>query len=117
MDECKPLPYGIGVKKNLPLAKRYLDLCAAHVSHERYDVPAKSAAVTLLKELRKCVSCGELDVHHMICGRCRKVRYCSVACQQRQGLTLALISAHPEPALFFDAITSFHFPAQPESYL
>jgi len=40
-------------------------------------------AVALLKQLRKCVACGELDVHHMICSQCRNVRYCEAACQLR----------------------------------
>jgi len=63
---------GGGVKKNLPLGKRYLELSAA---------AGYEAAVALLKELRKCVACGELDVHHMICSRCRNVRYCDKGCQ------------------------------------
>jgi hypothetical protein len=63
---------GGGVKKNLPLGKHYLELSAA---------AGFEAAVTLLKELRKCVACGELDVHHMICSRCRNVRYCGKGCQ------------------------------------
>ena len=71
------------VKKDLPLGKKYLDLCAA----QRTDGRARELAVTLLKELRKCVSCGELDVRHMICSRCR------------QGLTLVHFSAQPEPFL------------------
>jgi len=65
---------GGGVKKNLPLGKRYLELSAA---------AGNEAAVTLLKELRKCVACGELDVHHMICSQCRNVRYCDKGCQLR----------------------------------
>jgi ribosomal protein L32 len=68
--------YGLGqldgVKKNLPLGKTYLELSAEQGDED---------AVTLLKELRKCVSCGELDVHHMICSRCRKVRFCGKECQ------------------------------------
>ena len=27
------------------------------------------------------MSCGELDVHHMTCSRCRKVRFCDKECQ------------------------------------
>ena len=65
---------GGGVKKNLPLGKRYLELSAA---------AGTEAAVTLLKELRRCVGCGELDVHHMICSQCRNARYCDDDCQQR----------------------------------
>jgi len=63
---------GGGVKKCLPLGKRYLELCAA---------AGNEAAVALLKDLRKCVACGKLDVHHMICSRCRNVRFCDAACQ------------------------------------
>jgi len=65
---------GGGMKKNLPMGKRYLELSAA---------AGNEAAVALLKELRKCVACNELDVHHMICSRCRKVRYCGKDCQRR----------------------------------
>jgi len=60
------------VKKNLPLGKSYLELSAA---------AGNETAVMLLKELRKCVGCGELDVHHMICPLCRDVRYCDRECQ------------------------------------
>jgi TPR repeat protein len=60
------------VKKDLPMGKIYLELSAAS------GVPP---AVEHLKELRKCVSCGELDVHHLICSQCRKVRYCDKECQ------------------------------------
>ena len=63
-----------GVKKDLPVGKRYLELSAAQGLQE---------AVALLRELRKCASCGELDVHHMICAWCRNVRYCDGACQAR----------------------------------
>jgi hypothetical protein len=63
---------GGGVKRRLPLGKRYLELSAA---------AGNEAAVALLKELRKCVACGELDVHHMICSQCRNVRYCGKGCQ------------------------------------
>ena len=64
-----------GVKKILLLGKkRYLELSAAAGNED---------AVALLKELRKCVACGTLDVHHMICSRCRNVRYCDAACQMR----------------------------------
>ena len=65
---------GMGVKKDLPLGKRYLELCAAQ---------GKQEAAALLKELRKCVACGKLDVHHMICAWCRNVRYCDGRCQLR----------------------------------
>jgi len=65
---------GVGVKKDLPLGKKYLELSAAQGYED---------AVSLLKELRKCVSCGELDVHHLICSRCRKVRFCDKECQLR----------------------------------
>jgi len=65
---------GGGVKKSQPLGKRYLELSAA---------AGNEAAVTLLKELRKCVGCGELDVHHMICSQCRDARYCDDDCQLR----------------------------------
>jgi len=64
---------GGGVRKSLPLGKRYLELSAA---------AGNEAAVTLLKELRKCVGCGELDVHHMICSQCRNARYCNGDCQR-----------------------------------
>jgi TPR repeat protein len=67
------------VKKDLPLGKMYLELCAAHGRH----ASASLDAVALLRELRKCVACGKLDVHHMICSRCRNVRYCDAACQLR----------------------------------
>ena len=63
---------GDGVKKDLPLGKTYLELSAAQ-GFER--------AVALLKELRKCVACGKLDVHHMICSQCRNRRYCDKGCQ------------------------------------
>ena len=65
---------GDGVKRNQPLGKSYLELSAA---------AGNEAAVTLLKELRKCVGCGELDVHHMICSQCRDARYCDDDCQLR----------------------------------
>jgi len=65
---------GGGVKRSQPLGKRYLELSA---------VAGNEAAVTLLKELRKCVGCGELDVHHMICSQCRDARYCDDDCQLR----------------------------------
>ena len=65
---------GGGVRKSQPLGKRYLELSAA---------AGNEAAVTLLKELRKCVGCGELDVHHMICSQCRDARYCDDDCQLR----------------------------------
>jgi hypothetical protein len=63
---------GEGVKKDLPLGKRYLELSSAQGDAE---------ANALLRELRKCVSCGELDVHHLICSQCRTVRYCDKECQ------------------------------------
>jgi len=70
--------YGLGilagVRKNLPLGKRYLELGAAQGDED---------AVALLKELRKCVACGELDVHHLICSRCRNRRYCGKDCQRQ----------------------------------
>jgi hypothetical protein len=65
---------GGGVKRNQPLGKRYLEISAA---------AGNDAAVTLLKELRKCVGCGELDVHHMMCSQCRNARYCDDDCQAR----------------------------------
>ena len=65
---------GGGVKRNQPLGKCYLELSAA---------AGNEAAVTLLKELRKCMGCGELDVHHMICSQCRDARYCVDDCQLR----------------------------------
>ena len=64
----------VGVKKDLPLGKRYLELSAAQ-GHED--------AVAPLKELRKCVGCGKLDVHHMVCKRCCNRRYCDRTCQPR----------------------------------
>jgi len=60
------------VRRSLPLGKRYLELSAA---------AGNETAVTLLKKLRKCVGCGELDVHHLICSQCRNVRYCDKQCQ------------------------------------
>jgi hypothetical protein len=65
---------GGGVKRSQPIGKRYLELSAA---------AGNEAAFTLLKELRKCVGCGELDVHHMICSQCRDARYCDDDCQLR----------------------------------
>jgi len=65
---------GKGVTKDLPLGKTYLELSAAQGGEE---------AVALLKELRKCVACGKLDVHHMICKRCYNRRYCDRTCQLR----------------------------------
>ena len=65
---------GAGVKKDLPRGKRYLELSAA---------AGYKAAVDFLKELRKCVACGKLDVLHMICSRCRNRRYCDPTCQLR----------------------------------
>jgi hypothetical protein len=65
---------GTGAKKDLPLGKMHLKLSAAQGSE---------AAVALLKELRKCVACGKLDVHHMICSQCRNRRYCDKGCQLR----------------------------------
>ena len=65
---------GGGIKRSQPAGKRYLELSAA---------AGNEAAVTLLKELRKCVGCGELDVHHMICSQCRNARYCDDDCQRR----------------------------------
>jgi hypothetical protein len=64
----------VGVKKDLPLGKKYLELCAAQSVEE---------AIVFLKELRKCAFCGKLDVHHMICAWCRNVRYCGGTCQLR----------------------------------
>jgi len=61
-----------GVKKDLHMGKRYLELSAGQVEQR---------AVELLMELRKCVACGKLDVHHMICSRCRNRRYCDKGCQ------------------------------------
>jgi hypothetical protein len=63
-----------GVKKDLPLGKTYLEFSAAQ---------GDQAAVELLKQLRKCVACGKLDVHHMICSRCQNRRYCDHICQLR----------------------------------
>ena len=62
----------VGVRKDLPLGKKYLELGAAQGLEE---------AVALLQELRKCVACGKLDVHHMICSRCHNRRYCDAGCQ------------------------------------
>ena len=61
-----------GVKKDLPLGERYLELSAAQGSED---------SVKLLMALRKCVACGKLDVHHMICSRCYNRRYCDATCQ------------------------------------
>ena len=68
------LALGPGVKKDLPLGKKYLELGAAQGLEQ---------GVTLLMELRKCVACGKLDVHHIICSRCRNRRYCDKGCQLR----------------------------------
>ena len=58
---------GAGVKKmDNWTAKTFLTLAAA----QRCD-----DSIALLKEIRKCVYCSTLDVHHLICGRCRLVRY------------------------------------------
>lgn len=57
-----------GVKKDFPLGYRYLELSATQ-GHQ--------AAQAILK----CVACGNLDVHHMTCSRCRKMRYCDGHCQ------------------------------------
>ena len=62
----------VGVKKDLPLGKRYLELSAAQGEQD---------AVALLKELRQCVACGKLDVHHMVGKRCYNRRYCDGTCQ------------------------------------
>ena len=62
-----------GVKKDLPLGKRSLELSAAQGDGD---------AVALLRELRKCVACGKIDVHHMVCKRSYK-RYCDATCQLR----------------------------------
>ena len=48
-----------------------------------YMAQGEQEAVALLKEPRKCVACGKMDVHHMICSRCRRVRYCDGPCQLR----------------------------------
>ena len=64
----------VGVKKDLPLGKRYLERSAAQGHQD---------AIALLKELRKCVGCGKLDVHHMVCKRCHNRRYCDRTCQLR----------------------------------
>ena len=69
-----------GVKKDLPMGKMYLELCAAQ---------GYGDAVAALKELRKCASCGTLDVHHMICAWCRNVRYCDGRCQLQHWQRLA----------------------------
>jgi len=68
--------YALGqvVKKDLPLGKLYLELGAAQGCED---------AIALLKDLRKCVGCGKLDVHHMICSRCHNRRYCGAGCQLR----------------------------------
>jgi len=60
------------VKKDLPLGNAYLELSAAQGSDD---------AVALLKELRKCVGCGKLDVHQLVCKRCYNRRYCNATCQ------------------------------------
>ena len=67
MDECKPL--AVGVMKDLPLGKKYLELSAAQ-GFER--------AAALLKEIRKCMACGKLVLHHLICLRCHDMRYCNI---------------------------------------
>jgi len=64
--------FGEGVKKDLPLGKTYLELSAAQGSEH---------AIALLKDLRQCVACGKLDVHHMICSRCHNRWYCDADCQ------------------------------------
>jgi hypothetical protein len=64
----------VGVKKDLHLGKRFLELSAAQ---------GREDAAEVLKELRKCVACGSLDVHHMVCSRCHNKRYCDAMCQGR----------------------------------
>jgi len=61
-----------GMKKDLPMGKIYLELSAAQGDED---------AAALLKELRECVACGKLDVHHMVCKRCYNRRYCDAGCQ------------------------------------
>ena len=63
---------GEGRLQGLASGKTYLELSAAQGDED---------AIARLKELRKCVACGKLDVHHMICSRCRKVRFCGAECQ------------------------------------
>ena len=59
---------GVGVKQCNWTAKTFLTLAAAQ-GYEK--------SIALLKEIRQCVYCETLDVHHLICGRCRLVRYCN----------------------------------------
>jgi len=65
---------GVDGKMDLPLGKQYLELSATQGDQD---------AVALLKQLRKCVACEKLDVHHMICSRCHNRRYCGAICQLR----------------------------------
>ena len=60
---------GTGMKKmDNWTAKHFLTLAAAQGCED---------SIAMLQEIRKCVYCGTLDVHHLICGRCRLVRYCN----------------------------------------
>jgi len=79
-DIGKMLELGWGVTQDLPLAKEYLELCAAQGKARGMS----EEAVFRLKGPRfyQCASCGTLDVH-MICSRCRSVRYCDTTCQRR----------------------------------
>jgi hypothetical protein len=62
----------VGVKRDLPLGKKYLELSAA----QGFE---KAAALTT--EIRRCVACGEFVVHHLLCSRCHNMRYCDRRCQ------------------------------------
>ena len=64
----------VGVEKDLPLGKKYLELSAAQ---------GFGRAAALLKELRKCVACGELVLHHIICSRCHNKRCYNAQCQMK----------------------------------
>jgi ribosomal protein L32 len=66
---------GLVVKNNRKAkqrAKHFMQLAAGQGCEKSF---------AMLKELRKCDSCGTLDVHHMMCPLCKMVRYCNRECQ------------------------------------
>ena len=91
---------GTGVKKKDNMtAKTFLTLAAAQGCEK---------SIALLKEIRRCVYCGTLDVHHMICGRCRLVRYCNAG----SGLTHTLHTFLLNLSTFYVWMTRVRFRAE-----